>query len=1124
MYINGHQSTEMDNKADSEDAYNLVSQTRWEKDVIWDPDVVRQEVLKNAPKKCATSGWLPMGPTYSAPEFVKQIDCPFDNQMKYERHKINNNCVNNSCNKTPKNCDNNQNKDNNNKSSSNRLSKNLRKRKATEEIVTASDETQAICVPKKIWITTLKEENPLLVYHLWEDKIIWDNEDMDISSEPEIMFNEDDDNYIIPSIDDMNDNSNDSQAVGFISLSSDQLNISNDQFYASVEKANSSSTHNLIISHSIPAIKLDSLLFPTFLLDLQRPLLKRSRALPSKVEHNVYFCNKRIKLNGCIVNDDIEDRATDLSKYTINAITDLTACNGEVVLMEYSEEEPPFFMRVGMGSQIINYFQKDKNSCPPTHRFAQTKTVTSSPFIGEIGAGKSQLSLETNMFRSPIFEHTFPETDFLVIRTFDKYFIRDISGLFVVGQQLPLIEVPRPKSKQYYDFIRQFAKMFIYRYFNGRKTVSGLDTELQKAFPNISNHFRTKILRDYTIRQYERFALKSEIPFDIQINNLLTPEDCCSYYSTSFAINKFKQMGFGDRLYLNNEIKDDNKLDELSIAPWNTTASYIATLNAKKWLNISNYNEDGSLLFVNQSYRDFKDQMPTIKKCQPLTNLSIKRVSLQRAHEWLINYGLSKDRVKKLKNVIECQFIIKELSEKLRQNGVRAGVTKSQTTEQHYRLECQKVFDLHSTYYSNNEMFESDEEEEEEESECDSELEDMGKDLEAMILENKTLEQIEHEREEEERKSFMKALKEGKSVKDIKNDETRESLKGKLLKITRLYEINGKREIRTEVVRRREVIEAYVRIRKTKTSEFIKQLSFVGNHSENGNILSKHKSKSKQPLNIVNNNNNNISKPINGSIKSKPKSESQASDAKLNHNQNDVKLYDYNNIDINEDNDWDISDTSFDVQQPLVSVEGNKIKFSKAVVIEANEMAEEERRRIEEEEEEERQSKTVNYFQVRSKTRCRIDPMVKLKEVFDKLIVDARRCEDLEDCVDFFNEPVKVKEVPDYYDIIKDPMDLTKIRLKVSENKYWTRKAFLKDIQLIYENSVEYNGADNDITLNAAKLVEFCKERLNSLSDELEKYEKLLETDDHYHLKQYMVFIIANDDNSVADIQTTTNG
>ena len=43
----------------------------------------------------------------------------------------------------------------------------------------------------------------------------------------------------------------------------------------------------------------------------------------------------------------------------------------------------------------------------------------------------------------------------------NSYYIREVDGLFVVGQELPLMEVPKLKSKANYDFTKQFAKVSI---------------------------------------------------------------------------------------------------------------------------------------------------------------------------------------------------------------------------------------------------------------------------------------------------------------------------------------------------------------------------------------------------------------------------------------------------------------------------------------------------------------------------------------------------------------------------------------------------------------------------------------------------------------------------------------
>ena len=56
-----------------------------------------------------------------------------------------------------------------------------------------------------------------------------------------------------------------------------------------------------------------------------------------------------------------------------------------------------------------------------------------------------------------------------------------------------------------------------------------------------------------------------------------------------------------------------------------------------------------------------------------------------------------------------------------------------------------------------------------------------------------------------------------------------------------------------------------------------------------------------------------------------------------------------------------------------------------------------------------------------------------------------------------FSRPVDPEMVPDYYDIITNPMDLETMRLKVDEEKYPTYSSFLKDIKLILSNAKAYN-------------------------------------------------------------------
>lgn len=56
-----------------------------------------------------------------------------------------------------------------------------------------------------------------------------------------------------------------------------------------------------------------------------------------------------------------------------------------------------------------------------------------------------------------------------------------------------------------------------------------------------------------------------------------------------------------------------------------------------------------------------------------------------------------------------------------------------------------------------------------------------------------------------------------------------------------------------------------------------------------------------------------------------------------------------------------------------------------------------------------------------------------------------------------FTKPVDVEEVPDYLDIIKEPMDLETLMSKIDKHSYICARDFLDDIDLIVRNALEYN-------------------------------------------------------------------
>merc|ERR1712141_647182 len=129
----------------------------------------------------------------------------------------------------------------------------------------------------------------------------------------------------------------------------------------------------------------------------------------------------------------------------------------------------------------------------------------------------------------------------------------------------------------------------------------------------------------------------------------------------------------------------------------------------------------------------------------------------------------------------------------------------------------------------------SSDEAESSEDENDKDLDEMGKIIENMLVNKKSISQVLREREEMERKNLMKIMLEGqnkclktetkKRKYDVEN-RSGDKLVPKVMKITRTYkDPEGKTYIKTEIVRKPIVIDTYIRIRNTKDETFIKQLA-----------------------------------------------------------------------------------------------------------------------------------------------------------------------------------------------------------------------------------------------------------------------------------------------------------
>ncbi|CAA0225939.1 unnamed protein product [Arabidopsis thaliana] len=80
-----------------------------------------------------------------------------------------------------------------------------------------------------------------------------------------------------------------------------------------------------------------------------------------------------------------------------------------------------------------------------------------------------------------------------------------------------------------------------------------------------------------------------------------------------------------------------------------------------------------------------------------------------------------------------------------------------------------------------------------------------------------------------------------------------------------------------------------------------------------------------------------------------------------------------------------------------------------------------------------------------------------------------------------YSDPVDPEELPDYFEIIKNPMDFSTLRNKLDSGAYSTLEQFERDVFLICTNAMEYNSADTVYYRQARAIQELAKKDFENL-------------------------------------------
>ncbi|KAJ3563494.1 hypothetical protein NP233_g8906 [Leucocoprinus birnbaumii] len=92
-----------------------------------------------------------------------------------------------------------------------------------------------------------------------------------------------------------------------------------------------------------------------------------------------------------------------------------------------------------------------------------------------------------------------------------------------------------------------------------------------------------------------------------------------------------------------------------------------------------------------------------------------------------------------------------------------------------------------------------------------------------------------------------------------------------------------------------------------------------------------------------------------------------------------------------------------------------------------------------------------------------------------------------------FLKPVSKAEVPDYYDVISNPMDFQTMLKKVKQKQYKSKREFKDDLELIWSNCYTYNASENHPLRQCVKRLKAKADRLlKHITDRRERTDPLI--------------------------------
>lgn len=631
------------------------------------------------------------------------------------------------------------------------------------------------------------------------------------------------------------------------------------------------------IRHCLPAYDLWKPFFPTYLdgiklRTLHRPPLRhyhkgpmavrpgqdRLRAFPIKsCAREIYRSQKDLRnkvaraMNSRMSRDEIISKVTSIIK-----AKDLTAKRGELFLMEYSEENPPVLSERGMASNLKTYVipnaanfiahgarrpvlakSNRDNINPSQETTTSTTTSHTAPIISDMTTavsdqnapslktastigireilseaaqrkpiyysdlkpGTETMFIENNLYRAPIYPHEVNDCDFLIIRTRNGFYVRTFHKIYTVGQTMPLDLIPPPTDRNISRFRSELSNLYIHKLCNEYDPdhpAIDLD-QLVKLFPDYPRVLLRKKICQLGLKSlgdgcYALNGSQCSLKSLKQVRSIIKPEQYCLYMSMLANRQRLRDLNYLESMIVPT---DTVKLEtEVLAASWNTS----------KAIHERN---------LNHCYLDFKQHLidPTGPRREGFSCISWVKSPTEEEQKSQLNEPPTRNSSQPATIPMVNPVALKIKREKLERLAT-------------FQKEAQLITKVQSDVLGSHEVLSSDEgsdAEEEDEDVIDSQFDQQAKDLDRLVVDGRTTDELNFEREEEERQELMRSfvnLPEDKAVqegsKQTKAQDHISQYRNKVLRIVRRYKTKkGADEYKTEIVREPQIIARYAQMK-----------------------------------------------------------------------------------------------------------------------------------------------------------------------------------------------------------------------------------------------------------------------------------------------------------------------